>query len=102
MKYGVFFQDTAIRSLESIYRTIAQDQPANASRYAERLRRACESLKTYPKRCPIAFENGLDGLEIRHLLFENYRIIFTIQEKTVHVLEIRHAARLPGVDHKKL
>lgn len=102
MKYAVIFQDTAIRSLETIYRTIAQDQPANAARYAARLRKACEGLKSFPKRCPLAYENGLGGLEIRHLIFDNYRIIFSVQDKAVYILAIRHTARLPLEDHKKL
>lgn len=102
MKFTVVFQDTAIHSLEVIYHTIAQDQPANALRHAQRLRKACAGLKSFPNRCPLAFENGLDGLEIRHLIFDNHRIIFTVQDKIVHVLEIRHAARRPATDHKKL
>ncbi|MDD2325704.1 MAG: type II toxin-antitoxin system RelE/ParE family toxin [Alphaproteobacteria bacterium] len=104
MKYAVIVQDTAIRSLEVIYRHIAQDEPVNAARYAQQLRKACESLKAFPKRCPVAFENGLGGLELRHLIFDSYRIIFTVQDKTVHILDIRHAARLPLVKeaHKKL
>lgn len=102
MKYALVLQDTAIRSLEKIYRTIAQDSPTNAARYSSKLRQACAALKSFPKRCPLAFENGLGGIELRHLLFENYRIIFTIQQKTVHILEIRHAARKPSLPHKKL
>ena len=47
-----------------------------------------------PKRCPRAPEDGLDGLEIRHLIHGRYRIIFGIDGKTVVILQVRHGARL--------
>ncbi|MDD5586760.1 MAG: type II toxin-antitoxin system RelE/ParE family toxin [Alphaproteobacteria bacterium] len=95
MKYKVVFQNTAIRSLERIYAYISKDSPANARRYAQKLRARCATLSRNPGRCPLASENGLDGLEIRHLIHDRYRIIFVTSASTVHVFEIRHAARLP-------
>lgn len=95
MKYRIVFQNTAIRSLERIYAYISKDSPANARRYTQKLRAKCDALSRNPGRCPLASENGLGGLEIRHLIHGRYRIIFVISASTVHVLEIRHAARLP-------
>ena len=94
MKYKVIFQDTATRSLERIYAYIAKDSPVNARRYIQKLRVQCATLAHTPKRCPFALENGMDGLEIRHKIYDRYRIIFTIAAPNVHILEIRHAARL--------
>lgn len=95
MKHKIIFQNTAIRSLERIYAYISKDNPAHAQRYLKRLRAKCQTLANNPKRCPEAFENGLGGMDIRHLIFDQYRVIFTVVGLTVHVLEIRHAARLP-------
>lgn len=51
-----------------------------------------------PKRCSRAPEDGLDGLEIRHLIHGRYRIIFGIDGKTVVILQVRHGARLPTTE----
>lgn len=48
-----------------------------------------------PKRCPRAPEDGLDGLEIRHLMHDPYRIIFAIDSATVAILQVRHMRQLP-------
>ncbi len=62
------------------------------------LKAEIESLRTFPQRCPLAPENGLWGKEeLRQLLFQeypsNHRIIFTIHERTIRILNIRHGAR---------
>ena len=95
MSRKVIFQTTAIRSLEQIYAYIALDTPSNARAYLQKLRKKCASLAKHPERCPLAPETGESGLEIRHLIHDRYRIIFTVTDDTVHILDIRHCARLP-------
>lgn len=51
-----------------------------------------------PKRCSLAPEDGLDGLEIRHLFHGLYRIIFAIDGNTIVILQVRHGARLPLIE----
>jgi len=46
-----------------------------------------------PARYGLAPENDWSDHELHQLLYEWYRIIFTIHEGEVHVLHIRHAAR---------
>ncbi|MCP4545517.1 MAG: type II toxin-antitoxin system RelE/ParE family toxin, partial [bacterium] len=31
--------------------------------------------------------------EIRHLIYGSYRVLYTIDENSVHVLHVRHGAR---------
>ena len=57
-----------------------------------------QKLSTLPERCPLAPENGIWGVEeLRQLLFREYpsqyRIIYTIANDTVKILNIRHGAR---------
>ena len=55
------------------------------------------SLAQFPERCPIAPENSRFPFEVRQLLYGTkphiYRILFTIEVNTVHVLHIRHGRR---------
>jgi mRNA-degrading endonuclease RelE of RelBE toxin-antitoxin system len=55
------------------------------------------SLKTFPRRCPIAPENEFFSQEIRQLLYGKgkgtYRILFTIIDDVVSVLHIRHSSQ---------
>ena len=60
---------------------------------------AFASLAEFPERCPIAPENARFNFEVRQLLYGRkprlYRILFTIEADTVHVLHIRHGRRKP-------
>jgi hypothetical protein len=40
-----------------------------------------------------AMSNVQSWLRVRQLLFEKYRILFQIEDETVHVVHIRHSAR---------
>jgi plasmid stabilization system protein ParE len=63
------------------------------------LQDAIRSLADFPERCPLAPESAAFPFEIRHLLYCHtphvYRILFTIEDKTVYVLHIRHGRRQP-------
>ncbi|MDX2043231.1 MAG: type II toxin-antitoxin system RelE/ParE family toxin [Acidobacteriota bacterium] len=56
---------------------------------------ATESLANSPSRCQIAPESRDDEREIRHLLYDQHRILFEIEDETVTVLHIRHQKRQP-------
>lgn len=67
----------------------------NAERWLQSLYDAFDSLETRPQRCPLAREHGLiEDDELRQLVYKSYRLIFTIRGAKVHVLEVRHAARM--------
>ena len=60
---------------------------------------AIASLATFPESCPLAPENSRFPFQVRQLLYGRkphvYRILFTIEGDTVHVLHIRHGRRKP-------
>ena len=93
MIYRVVVTLEAERDLDLLYRFIAQDSPVAARRFADGLRKRLKTLSSLPRRCSRAPEDGLDGLEIRHLLYGSYRILFGIDGETVVVLQVRHSAR---------
>lgn len=89
----VLLTPTAEADLDSILRYIALDNPAAGRRFIGELRRKMASLATMPERCPLAPETGLDGLELRHLIHRRYRIVFTVEQARVVVLQVRHGTR---------
>ena len=95
MRYKVVVTPTAEANLDEILRFIALDSPVAARKFVSRLRAKLKTLAAMPKRCPAAPEDGLDGMEIRHLILGNYRVIFVIDVDRVVVLQVRHGARLP-------
>ena len=89
----VLLTPTAEADLDSILRYIALDNPAAGRRFIGELRRKMASLTTMAERCPLAPETGLDGLKLRHLIHRRYRIVFTVEQGSVVILQVRHGAR---------
>jgi hypothetical protein len=46
-----------------------------------------------PRRCPIAPENDDFDVEVRQLLYGEFRVLFTVEDDVVRVLHVRHGAR---------
>lgn len=95
MSFRVVVTAEAEKNLEALFRFIADDSPANGGRFVDGLRRRLKSLATLPRRCPRAPEDGRRGLEVRHLIYEDYRIIFAIDGRTVVILQVRHGSPHP-------
>ncbi|GBO54741.1 hypothetical protein APA_2792 [Pseudanabaena sp. lw0831] len=55
------------------------------------------TLQDKPRRCRLIKENHPTTEEIRQILYgksrNQYRVIFTIREATVHILYVRHSAQ---------
>ena len=93
MKYRVLILPDAEAELEDAYRFILEDSPSRAKRWREALLQKAKSLKSFPERCAVAPESDVLGVEVRHLVIGNYRVLFVIRTEAVTVLHIRHAAR---------
>src|SRR5436309_13182653 len=93
MKYRIILQPEAAEQAEQAYLYIARQAPRNAVRWYERLLDAIDSLADFPQRCSLAPEDQYFDEEIRHFVFGNYRILFTIHHDAVRILHVRHAAR---------
>jgi toxin ParE1/3/4 len=80
--------------LEAIYLRIRADSPTRAADWRLGLLNAAQTLDQFPERCPLAPESSAE-LEIRQLLYGEYRVLFSVAGHTVYVLHIRHGARQP-------
>jgi plasmid stabilization system protein ParE len=93
MSYRIVIEQPAYADLDEAYEWIAQYSPEKATLWYFDKTERIESLQNNPKRCSLAPENHFFPEEIRQLLFEKYRILFTVRDEEVHVLHIRHGAR---------
>ena len=93
MSFKVVVEKEAEEDLKAAARWIAQHSSDKAILWYFDVTESIESLQTFPARCPLAPESKRFGAEIRHLLFDKYRILFIIEDETVYVLRIRHQAQ---------
>jgi toxin ParE1/3/4 len=94
IKFRVNITRSAEKDVEEIWTYIAADNPAEAAKFLLKLEEQVSTLERFPLRCPLIPENAILGTDNRHLLYGNYRTIFRIAGKMVHVLRIIHGARL--------
>lgn len=85
MTYKITITTGAEGDLDVIFSYIVQDDPRAAEKMVKGLYEKISTLKTMPKRCSLAPENDLlDLKEVRHLIYNSYRIIFCIEKKNRH------------------
>ncbi len=94
MNFRICLTGEAVHDLESIMDYIARDAPKRAEAHVDALLGKIRSLKSMPRRCAHAPENGWRGYELRHLIYGDYRILFTLAGETVTVLRIIHGAKM--------
>lgn len=95
MSYKVRLTLEVKQQVKAISSYIAQDSPENARRWRRKLRDRIRSLTDSPERHEIAYPTHRVGRDIRHTFYGVYRLLYTIEEKTVVVLSVRHGARKP-------
>lgn len=97
-RWNVIVQTPAQLDIEAAYLWIADRAPEAAERWFNRIYKTIASLELFPERCPIAPEGRFFNQIIREIFHGRrqykYRILFTVTEREVHVLHVRHGARL--------
>ena len=96
--YQVILLPAAERDIGEAYEWLAAQDAEAAVRWYNRLLEVVLSLEIFPERCPLAPETNFLDEKIREIFHgrrqHKYRILFTVSENKVHVLHIRHGARL--------
>jgi plasmid stabilization system protein ParE len=77
---------------------IADRSPDHAEEWLQGLVKRIETLKRFPRRCPIAPEGRKIGSKVRVLTYGKskqgvQRILFVIEGDLIRILSIRHSAR---------
>ena len=96
--YQVIILPAAERDIGEAYEWLAEQDAAAAIRWYNQLMEVIFSLDSLPERCPLAPESNSFNREIREIFHgrrrHKYRILFIVSEDEVHVLHVRHGARL--------
>jgi toxin ParE1/3/4 len=95
VSYRILFQPPAARELDEVFGWIARRSPGRATAWQVGAIERILTLTELPRCCPLAPEARDTELEIRQLMYGDYRILFTIEEDVVNILRIRHGARRP-------
>ena len=94
MSYRVILQAQANEDIDRVLSYLVRHASMDvAARWLTEIEGAVDTLERMPLRCPIAAESEQFEHEIRQLLVDPYRILFTIVGREVHVLHVRHASR---------
>jgi plasmid stabilization system protein ParE len=99
MTYEVAFTDQAFEQLEAAYAWWAEHRSSEqAARWYNAIAESVASLCQNPRRCPLSMENQTFPYEIRDLYFSltrhpTHRVVFTIRDRLVLVLAVRHLAQ---------
>ncbi|EPF25012.1 MAG: type II toxin-antitoxin system RelE/ParE family toxin [Microcystis aeruginosa Ma_MB_F_20061100_S19] len=87
----VFWTETAVNHLSSIYNYISQNSPQYAQRLVERLTRRSEQIANFPFSGRLVPE--FETEQIREVIEGSYRIIYYIKPEQIDVIALLHAAR---------
>ncbi len=80
--------------IENIWQYIAADTVERANEFIAEIEEKMHTLQNFPRRCPVIAESELLGVEYRHIIIGNYRIILRIERETAFVMRVVHSARL--------
>jgi len=101
VKYDLVVTPEAENDLRTIYHYIRKrGAPQSARAWIAGARKRIKTLAQHPERNALAPESASFPEPIRELLYGTgnrgtYRILFTIIERTVFVLHVRHGSMLP-------
>jgi plasmid stabilization system protein ParE len=92
----ILWSPLSVDRVSEIARYIAQDNPVAAESWINTVFKKVERLKAFPECGRIVPETG--NKAIRELIYDNYRIIYRLEEKRISVLTIRHGKQILPVD----
>ena len=97
-RHQVIILPAAEYDIGEAYEWIAAQDAEAAVRWYNRLLVVIFSLDIFPERAPLAPESKSFSREIREVFHgrrqHKYRILFTVTADKVHILHVRHGARL--------
>jgi toxin ParE1/3/4 len=92
-KYILRYLPVAVDDLISIFDWIANNSPATAAAFIEKLDQRIGSLKTHPFLGHIPRDDKLKSSGYRVLVIESYLVFYVVRAKTVEIHRIIHGSR---------
>ena len=96
--HRIYITRSAEADLAQIWDYIAADSPERAEQFVSRLEQELARLEAMPLRCAVIPEAEMLGVEYRHLLVGDYRIIFRADATEVLIIRVVHGTRLLELD----
>ncbi|HLP91414.1 MAG TPA: type II toxin-antitoxin system RelE/ParE family toxin [Nostocaceae cyanobacterium] len=87
----VFWTETAVNHLSSIYSYIAQNSPQYAQILVERLTNRSEQIAQFPLSGRIVPE--FESKEIREVIEGSYRIIYYLKTDQIDIIAVLHGSQ---------
>ena len=95
-RYRVVISPFAEDNIRDAHAWFMDENPAYAAKWIAGIREKIVGLEVFPESHSVAPESDAFDCEIRQLLYGRgtpWRIFFTIDRSTVHVLHVRHGNR---------
>ena len=97
MEYRFEFAPAMLARANERHDWVAEKSPDRAEKWYRGLFERIETLKSHPKRCPVAPERGDNGEELRYLTYgkrgDVFRILFAIRGDLIRIVSLIHSAR---------
>lgn len=97
-RWSVVVELDAQQDIAEAHLWLAERNRDAADKWFDDIYDTIASLEVFPERCPLAPESKFLNLQIREIFHGRrqykYRILFIVVECDVHVLHVRHGARL--------
>jgi plasmid stabilization system protein ParE len=97
-RWNIIVEIPAQQDIADAYLWLAERDPDAATRWFNSIYHTIGSLEMFPERCPLAPESKFFNHEIREIFHGRrqyrYRVLFTVTKNEVHILHVRHGARL--------
>lgn len=97
-RWEIIIELPAQADIAEAYLWLAEQDAETAVRWFNGLYDTIGALERFPERCPLAPESRFFNREIRETFHgrrqHKYRILFTLEGEAVHILHVRHGARL--------
>ena len=92
----IIWSPLSIDRATEIARYIAQDNPSAAKKWVETLFDKVQLLKSSAQSGRVVPETR--SVDIRELLYGNYRIIYRLEEKRISILTVRHGKQILPIE----
>jgi len=92
-KYVLRYLPIAVDDLTSIFDWIANDSPANAAAFVDKLDQRIGNLQTHPFLGRIPRDDKLKNAGYRVLVIESYLAFYIVRGRTVEIHRVVHGSR---------
>ena len=92
-KYAIRYLPVAVDDLLSIYDWIADDSPARATSFTEKLDKRISNLSTHPYLGRLPKDDKLRAFGYRVLVIESFLVFYVVRGQRIEIHRVVHGSR---------